>query len=89
MTEDWPPEYVKQPLVKLPPGRVLRFMRAAAEVRGDAREAPVQLPVMEEPETRRQKGDDGRGLVDPRGEGGRCPGLVVVFQKASQFVLGV
>jgi len=87
--DDWPPEYVKQPLVELPHGGVHRFMRAAAEVPGDAREAPVALPVMEEPEARRQKGDDGRGLVDPRGEGGRCPGLVVVFQKASQFVLGV
>src|SRR5271166_4248202 len=49
--------------------------------------SPVELPLMEEPQTRGKKRDDRRGFVYFRSERCRCPRLIVVFEKAGQLSL--
>jgi hypothetical protein len=47
----------------------------------------LELPLMEEAQARRQEGDDRRRLMLRPGKFGRCPRLVVVFEKARKLVL--
>ena len=87
VTHGWLTEHGKQAAVKLLYPLVDGFFRTAYEVGRDAFQPAFELPLMEETQARRQKRDDRRGLVNFRRERRRRPWLIVVFEKAGQFVL--
>src|SRR6185295_4890249 len=82
-------EHRQETAVELMPRGVGPLQRRADQVRRDTLAAALELPLMEEPQARRQKRDDGRGLVHARRESGRRPGLVVVFQEPGELALEV
>src|SRR5208283_3989070 len=49
--------------------------------------SPLELSLVEEPQSWRQKGKNCRSLMNSRSEGSGYAWLVVVFQEAGQFVL--
>src|SRR5262249_51920317 len=85
LTHDRLMQHPQQSVVKLLQLRIGRFVWAAAEMRRYALFSPFELSLVKEPQPRRQKRDDGRGLMDARGERGGCARLVVVFQKAGHL----
>src|SRR6267378_6451956 len=62
------PEHGQEAVVELLQRGVDRLQGRAYQVRRDALPAAFELPLMKEPQTRRQKRDDGRGLVHAGGE---------------------
>src|SRR5262249_50125159 len=64
-----------------------RLFWSTTKMRRNPFSPALELSLMEKTQTRRQKRDDRRRLVNSRRECGRSSRLVVVFQKASQLVL--
>src|SRR4029434_11144796 len=77
----WMAEHGEQPVVKLFQMLVDGFVRASDQMGRDAFLAPLELSLVEEPQPWGKEGNDGRGFMDSRKEGGGGPRLVVVLQK--------
>src|SRR5205823_1026032 len=82
-------QHGKQAVVKLGQLLIDGFVGAPPEVGRDSYLSSRKLALVEEAQARRQERDCSRGLVHPRRERRRSPGLVVVFQEAGQPVLVV
>src|SRR5689334_160539 len=78
---------MQQPSIEVPDFRVDRLKRAAMQMHGYAYPRPLELTLVEEAQTGRQKGNDRcRPMLRPRKRG--CSArLVVVFEKTRKLVL--
>src|SRR5580704_1352906 len=65
------------------------FERPANQVRGNAFRASLELSLVKKAQPWRQKRDDRSGFMLFRGEGRRCPRLIMVFEKARHLTLVV
>src|SRR5262249_41251732 len=88
-TDRRPAEYRKEPVVELCQLGVGRLIRRATEMRRNVSLAPAELTLVEEPQSGREEGYDGRGLVNSGSKCGRRAWLVVVLEEASHPFLVV
>ena len=87
IADDWLAQQGKQAVVELLQLLLDRLVRAATEMGRNAFASPLELSLVKEPQSWRQKGNNCRSLMNSRREGNGCARLVVVFQEAGQFVL--
>src|SRR5262245_3578733 len=87
VTHDRLSNYGQKQIVKMNQVRVDWFLGGATKVRRNSVSFPLELSLMEEPEAGREECDGCRCLVNSAWKRDRRARLVVVFEKAGQFVL--